>query len=195
MRYRGLMSGTRDELLIDHSGARKAAELADELCLVYADAYGVSPDEHKVSAFRGRAMNALSRPGYDLVTARIGGRLIGFAFGYTLLDGDSYWWEGLRPDPPEGFADENGHRTFVLAEIEIRRSFQGSGIGQEISDALIAGRPEERATLAVNPGASETHAIYEHWGWRKVGQVPGSSGDYYDAYDLFVLPLASAGGR
>lgn len=188
------MSDSGGGLLIEHSGAGNAAEIIDEMCGVYADAYGVSPDEQKTTAFRGRAVKAASRAGYDLVTARQDGRLVGFAFGYTLPDGDTHWWQGLRPDPLEGFAEENGRRTFVLAEIEIRRSWQGSGLGKAVSDALTAERPEERATLAANPAASETHAIYEHWGWRKVGQVPGASGDYYDAYDLFVLPLRDAGG-
>lgn len=186
------MSGGSDDLLIEHSGAGDAAEIIDEMCAVYADAYGVGPDEQKTTAFRSRAVKAMGRAGYDLVTARAGGQLVGFAFGYPLPDGDTYWWQGLRPDPPAGFTEENGHRTFVLAEIEIRRPWQGSGLGQAVSSALTAGRPEERATLAANPAASPTHAIYEHWGWRKVGQVPGTSGDYYDAYDLFVLPLGGS---
>jgi len=25
--------------------------------------------------------------------------------------------------------------------------------------------------------------------WQKAGRVPGTGGDYYSAYDLFVIPL------
>jgi hypothetical protein len=59
----------------------------------------------------------------------------GFAFGYPLPNGDAHWWAGLRPEPPEGFAAKTGARTFVLAEIEVRRSLQGGGVGRQLHDA------------------------------------------------------------
>ncbi len=37
--------------------------------------------------------------------------------------------------------------------------------------------------------ASGTHALYERWGWRKMGIVPGKPGAYYSEYARFVLPL------
>ncbi|MGQ0779008.1 MAG: GNAT family N-acetyltransferase [Pseudonocardiales bacterium] len=134
------------ELTLTCHTTAEAAQLMDELCEVYADAYGAVPGEdnrEKSSAFRERATEALEARNYSLVTAEVGGRLVGFAFGY-------------------------------------RRA---------VHDAFLSGRSEERATLASNPKATDTHALYERWGWQKMGTVPGKPGSYYPEYVRFVLPL------
>lgn len=180
--------------LTQHS-ASEAARLMDELCDAYADAYGAVPGEdtqQKSSAFRDRATSALQARNYSLVTARVDDQLVGFAFGYSLRP-ERGWWDGLSPAPPEGFTEETGSRTVVLAEIEVRRAWQGRGIGRAVHDAFLAARPEQRATLASNPRATDTHALYEGWGWRKMGTVPGKPGSYYREYVRFVLPLAATG--
>lgn len=163
----------------------------DELCDAYADAYGAVPGEdtrEKSSAFRDRATEALQAVNYSLVTAHVGDQLVGFAFGYSLRP-ERGWWDGLQPAPPEGFTVETGSRTVVLAEIEVRRDWQGKGIGRDVHDAFLSQRSEERATLASNPQATDTHALYERWGWHKMGTVPGKPGAYYALYVRFVLPL------
>lgn len=178
------------------AGSEAARQRTGELLAAYADAYGVDPGDRKVSAFGDRLQRAAERPGFELALAGGDGYAVtGFAFGYPLPDGDTHWWAGLRPEPASGFAVETGTRTFVLAEIEVRRSLQGGGIGRRLHDLLLDGRPEERATLAVNPGSEDAHAVYQRWGWDLAGQVPGSSGDYFDAYDLFVIPLRDQAGR
>src|SRR5262249_57908442 len=98
----------------------------------------------------------------------------------------------VKPEPPEGFTLETGSRTVVLSEIEVRRAWQGKGVGRMVHDAFLSQRSEERATLASNPKAIETHALYERWGWARVGIVPGEPGAYYREYVLFVLPLPFA---
>ncbi|WP_307826238.1 GNAT family N-acetyltransferase [Micromonospora humida] len=173
-------------------GAEAAGGLMDELCEVYADAYGQVPGEDatvKVDAFRGRATGALGARNYELVTARVGDGLVGFVFGYSLRQ-DRDWFAGLQPAPEEGFTDERGgERTVVLAEIEVRKAWQGQGIGRGLHDAFLRGRREERATLSANPAATATHALYEGWGWQRVGTVPGRPGAYYREYVKFVRPL------
>ncbi len=178
------------------AGSEAAQQRTDDLLAAYADAYGVDPGDQKVSAFGDRFRRAVKRPGFGLALACGGGYTVaGFAFGYPLPDGDTHWWAGLRPEPAPRFALETGARTFVLAEIEVRRALQGGGVGHGLHDLLLGGRPEERATLAVNPSSDTAHAVYEHWGWELAGQVPGSSGDYFDAYDLFVISLRDQAGR
>src|SRR6058998_1371154 len=94
------------------------------------------------SAFKERATKARQAKNYDLVVARADGRIVGFIFGYSLR-ADRGWWDGLAPEPPAGFTDEPGdQRTVVIAEFEVRRSWQGKGVGH----ALL-------------------HALYERWGW------------------------------
>ncbi|MFE9258591.1 GNAT family N-acetyltransferase [Streptomyces sp. NPDC006879] len=166
----------------------EAAELLGELSDTYADAYGVQPAEEKTAAFRRRAAKQFERPGFLLVAARSAGQMIGFAFGYTLPAGDTHWWGGVQPEPSADFVEETGARTWVLSEIEVRRAWQSKGVGRALHDAVLSARGEERATLATGPDAP-AQPVYEAWGWRRVGRIPGDKGDYYSAYDLFVLDL------
>jgi GNAT superfamily N-acetyltransferase len=176
----------------DRLDADAAAGLMDELCEVYADAYGEVPGEDstvKAGAFRDRATAALAARNYELVVARTGDELVGFVFGYSLRQ-ERDWFAGLQPAPEPGFTDERGgERTVVLAEIEVRKAWQGKGIGRRLHDAFLGGRHEERATLTANPVATATHALYEGWGWQRVGSKPGRPGAYYREYAVFVLPL------
>lgn len=174
-----------DTSLTHHEGA-EAAALLEELCDVYADAYGVEPGEEKTAAFRRRAEKQFAQPGFTLVTARDGGRLVGFVFGYALPARDTHWWGGVQPEPSAEFLEETGTRTWVLSEIEVRRAWQGRGTGRALHDAALGARDEERATLATGPDAA-AQLVYESWGWQRVGRIPGGERDYYSAYDLFVL--------
>ncbi|MGH3625117.1 MAG: GNAT family N-acetyltransferase [Sciscionella sp.] len=183
-----------DDLVLTHHAGAEAATLMDELCDVYADAYGVQPDSEKTSAFRTRATNALEWPRYGLLTARDGTQLVGFAFGYTLPAGTS-WWDGLTPAPAPDFTLEDGTRTFTLAEIEVRRAWQGKGVGRVLNDTVLAQRPEQRATLATGPQADAARAIYEKWGWQAVGTVPGEPGSYFSEYTLYVVQLRRNDGE
>jgi GNAT superfamily N-acetyltransferase len=190
------MPAPPDPTLTHHTSA-EAVRLMDELCEVYSDAYGAVPGEdihQKSRAFRERATAALRGVNYSLVTAHAGNELVGFVFGYSLQP-ESGWWDGMSPEPPECFTKETGSRTVVLSEIEVRRIWQGRGIGRAVHDAFLSQRAEERATLASNPKAVDTHALYERWGWQKMGIVPDQPGAYYREYVLFVLalPLATAG--
>jgi hypothetical protein len=47
-------------------------------------------------------------------------------------------------------------------------------------------RSEERATLTVQPTAIDTKRIYEHWGWRQVGQVEGGPTSAAPMFDVYL---------
>jgi ribosomal protein S18 acetylase RimI-like enzyme len=180
-----------NDLAFSHHAASDAADMLDDLCAVYGDAYGHVPGEDsgvKTAAFRDRANAALGARNYELVTAQVGGEIVGFVFGYSLRP-ERDWWAGLTPQPAAGFADETGERTVVLAEIEVRKAWQGRGVGHRLHDEFLRGRHEERATLTANPVATATHALYERWGWQRVGVRPGGPTSYYREYVMFVLPL------
>lgn len=179
---------TINDASLTHHDRGKAFGLLEELCDAYADAYGVASSEEKTAAFRRRAEKQFTRPGFSLVAARDGGELVGFVFGYTLPAGDTHWWGGVQPEPKAEFLEETGSRTWVLSEIEVRRAWQGKGVGRALHDAVLGARGEERATLATGPDAP-AQSVYESWGWQRVGRIPGDEGDYYSAYDLFVLEL------
>lgn len=181
---------SNDPVLAHHT-SDEATQLMDELCDTNTDAYGAAPGEDthkKASAFRLRATRGLRGANYSLVTARLDSQLIGFVFGYGVRP-EGGWWDGLQPEPPADFTVETGSRTVLLAEIEVCRAWQGQGIGRRLHDAFLSRRFEERATLLSNPTATSTHALYERWGWHKVGMAPGKPGSYYREYVLFMLPL------
>lgn len=187
------MPDTPDGVALDLLLPGDVPALLDDLCDAYADAYGAPAGEDpavKSAAFRARATRALDAPNYSLVTARVGRSLVGFAFGYSLREGAN-WWDGLTPEPPTGFVHETGSRTAVLAELEVRRAWQGQGIGRGLHDTFLAHRPEERATLATGPQADAARARYLRWGWEEAGKAPGAPGDYFPFYVLYVraLPL------
>jgi len=180
------MALTTADVDLAHHNGQAAEAMLDELADAYADAYGVEPGE-KSEAFRGRAQSAFKAAGFDLVTARAAGELVGFVFGYRLRP-ERGWWDGLDPEPPPGFTEETGTRTVVLSEIEVRKAWQRQGLGRLLQAEFLRDRPEERATLATGLEVPSQH-VYPRWGWTRVGQVPGKLGAYFSAYHRFVVSL------
>ena len=98
------------------------------------------------------------------------------------------WWRGLTtPLPPEVTTEHPG-RTFALTELLVRASWRRQGIGRELHDLLLDGRPEERATLTVPPGAGAAQRAFPSWGWRKVARTRGD-GPAAPVLDVLLLDL------
>ena len=112
------------------------------------------------------------QPGFALAEARHGGYLVGYASGMPLRPSTSWWRDLTAPLPPEVTAEHAG-RTFAVTELLVRASWRRQGIGRELHELLLAGRPEERATLTLPPGASAAQAAFRSWGWRKIARVRG----------------------
>jgi len=156
------------ELHLQHHPADAVPGMRDELLAVHVDARAELLDQPFYSAdrFWERFATYIRGPGFDLVTGRIDGLLIGYAFGGTLPQ-DTKWWSDVEGADPE-FTVETGSRTFAFREILVRRAFQHRGYAHQLHDELLAHRPEERATLLVradNPAG----LLYRRWGWTHVG--------------------------
>lgn len=65
-------------------------------------------------------LRQFARPAFALVTARDGGQLGGFAFGYALSSGDSHWWGGVLPESTTDFLQHTGSRTWVFSPCDGR---------------------------------------------------------------------------
>ena len=131
----------------------------------------VSGDAGDPDAAR-RARVRRRQPGFALAEARHGGYLVGYASGMPLRPSTSWWRDLTTPLPPEVTAEHPG-RTFALTELLVRASWRRQGIGGELHGLLLDGRPEERATLTVSPGAGAAQAAFRSWGWRKVARARG----------------------
>lgn len=155
----------------DTGGART---VRDTVALIHRGAYVdriASGDPfYTVDAFMNRFDAYTSRDGFDLVIAALDSEPVGQAWGWALAPG-SRWWDGLVGDVEPGFTDEDGKRTFGLSEIMVRQAWTGQGIAHALHDELLNARPEQRATLLVNPTNETAYRAYTRWGWHQKAQL------------------------
>ncbi|MFM9443541.1 GNAT family N-acetyltransferase [Streptomyces acidiscabies] len=123
------------------------------------------------------------RPGMRLILARTDEEAVGFTYGYHLAP-DTRWWTNLQDTSlsPE-FTREDAHRTFVVIELAVRKSWRRQGIAAELHNRLLNGLHAERVTLTVRPEpeAAPARAAYVAWGYRRVGvSRPWEGAPLYD---------------
>jgi hypothetical protein len=83
------------------------------------------------------------------------------------------WWKNLTTSLPAEVTTEHPGRTFALMELLVRASWRRQGIAGSLHDLILDGRPEERATLAVSPGATAAQQAFRKWGWSRVARTHG----------------------
>ncbi|MFF5265425.1 GNAT family N-acetyltransferase [Actinomadura viridis] len=177
----------------DADAARAIRETVEQIYRdSYVDAIASGDPFDSVEQFMHRFDAYTSRgSGFDLVVAYTAdGEPAGQTWGWPLRPGTA-WWGGLVEEPEPGFTKEDGNRTFALSEIMVRQALTGKGIAHSLHDELLSARPEQRATLLVEPDNATAYRAYEAWGWRKVGQLhPG----WPDAplFDVLIRPLTSS---
>ncbi|MFC4585462.1 GNAT family N-acetyltransferase [Sphaerisporangium corydalis] len=151
-----------------HDGHHATEELDDEYVDVYLDIRAEPPYNsgplYQRDRFLDRSRKQMENEGFDLVVARSGGTLAGFAFGFRVPAGR--WWGG-GPGPSEELVNVD---KFAVVELNLRREYRGHGYGRRLLDELLAGRPEKWAILLSLP-AAPAHAMYEHLGWSVVGTM------------------------
>jgi GNAT superfamily N-acetyltransferase len=165
----------------------EAGERDGELLALADEVHGNAGDPAAAQAATRRARVWRRQPGFALAEARHGGYLAGYASGMPLRPSTS-WWRGLTtPLPPEVTTEHPG-RTFALTELLVRASWRRQGIGRDLHELLLDGRPEERATLKVPPGAGAAQAAFRSWGWRKVARTR-DDGEAAPVLDVLVIDL------
>jgi GNAT superfamily N-acetyltransferase len=151
-------------------GGGAAAELDEELLALRAEVCG--PDDEAAGTAARRSRVRRRQPGYVLAEARHGGYLVGYASGLPLRPSTSWWKDLTTPLPADATAEYPG-RTFALTELLVRASWRRQGVGRALHDLILDGRPEERATLTVPPGAAAAQAAFRAWGWRRIARTRG----------------------
>jgi GNAT superfamily N-acetyltransferase len=126
--------------------------------------------DHDTGDFERRFRIQCRQPGFVVAEARHGGYLVGYAAGMPLRPSTS-WWRNLTIALPEEITAERSGRTFALASLAVRASWRRQRIGQDLHDLILAGRPEERATLTLLPAATPAQRAFSSWGWRKVART------------------------
>jgi ribosomal protein S18 acetylase RimI-like enzyme len=125
-------------------------------------------------------------PTFGIATAT--GHLIGFAYGYQLPP-DTKWWQNLSEPIPDALAQEWPGRTFALIDLAVDQAWRGQGLGRNLTEKLLEGRGEQRATLSVQPTATETQAFYVHLGWRLIGRKQMPPAVVSPFFDVYVVDL------
>jgi GNAT superfamily N-acetyltransferase len=165
---------TRPDIQFLHVDGSAAASLRPEVEDLYRRSYVeriARGDEFgRPEAFMRRFDAYVTNPSFAMVVASFDGRWIGQAWGWPLTR-TSRWWTGLRTDEGSHFTHEDGRRTFALSEIMVDQAHTGRGVAHALHDRLLAGRPEERATLLVNPANTTARCAYERWGWVQAGTL------------------------
>ncbi|MEU9158787.1 GNAT family N-acetyltransferase [Streptomyces sp. NPDC048424] len=171
--------------------SEEAVRGLDALVRVYQEVYAEPPyreGPRDAADFRVRAGRQAVRDGFRLVLARDGDELVGFSYGYR-LPADTGWWRALEEPLDDAFVEENGRRTFNVAELAVRGAWRRQGVAAAMHRLLIADQGAERITLTVRPDpeAAPARTAYATWGYRKVGRA--RYGDGHPAYDVLVLPV------
>ena len=159
-----MVSRGRD--LVAAAGRRRAAADTEELLELRAEVYGADD-----GAFAGRFRTQRRQPGFVLAEARNGGYLVGYAFGMPLRPSTS-WWRQLTAPLPEAVTAEHPGRTFALADLAVRPSWRRQGIGRDLHDLILRGRPEERATAVLAPAAAPAQHAFRSLGLAQAGPDP-----------------------
>jgi len=186
------MTTAPGDAVIEIGGARLAEKWFDKICVLYDEVFSepifLSTKAPGATPQRQSLQRLMESDSFGVVTAHADGELVGFAYG-TTLPPDTRWWAGfLTPVTPD-LTTEWAGRTFALIDFAVRKSWRARGIGRSLHDTLLSSRPEERATVAVRPSATDTQRVYEHWGWQRVGRLSGAPGDTASSFDIFVRAL------
>ncbi len=162
----------------------QATAYSGELEALHAEVYA----DDDAAEFARRFRVQRRQPGFVLAEARSGGYLVGYAAGMPLRPATSWWRELTAPLPDEITAEHPG-RTFALVELLVRASWRRQGIARTLHDLILAGRPEERATLTVRPAATAAQHALRSWGWRRVGRTHDSDDAGSPVADVLIIPL------
>ena len=179
--------GLTYQLLDGGRAAARAEEFGGLHAEVYADPpYRQADDEEYPRRFAVQRR----QPGFVLAEARNGGYLVGYAAGMPLRPSTSWWRELTTPLPDEVTAEHPG-RTFAVVDLLVRAPWRRQGIGRELHDLILDGRPEERATLTVLPAAAAAQHAFRAWGWRKVARAQAGPDAPVEDVLVTALPVKS----
>ncbi|GAA3160420.1 MULTISPECIES: GNAT family N-acetyltransferase [Streptomyces] len=159
---------------VKHFVSEDLSEIRQQILDIHAEVrrrdFGLTGPFYDVDRFDERLSRYASRPGWTAVLGYEGDQPVGFCFG-TPLGTDTRWWNSMKVPLPGDMAREDGRRTVALNEIVVRKEWRGRSIAWQLHEAWLTHRHEERVTLLVNPanGNGAVQAVYEAWGYRKVG--------------------------
>lgn len=144
-----------------HYGHEDLPEIRQTLLDVHADAYADIMTEFD-KRFPWFVDHWGGKPDFACVIGYDAGEPVGFAYGAPATPGREWWREHLS-EPPADTA------TFCVSELMVRPRWRKTGTSERLHSALLADRPEALAVLLVDPKHPKVQALYETWGYRRIG--------------------------
>ncbi|MGW3411811.1 GNAT family N-acetyltransferase [Streptomyces sp. NPDC000888] len=104
------------------------------------------------------------KDGWSCVVGFDEGAPTGFAYGAPFSP--EGWWKSSQR--PASVAPDL--TVFALSELMVMKRWRKTGVSAELYEALVLSRAEDVATLLVDVTHPKVQALYEDWGYEKVGE-------------------------
>jgi GNAT superfamily N-acetyltransferase len=131
---------------------------------VHDDAYADAMDDPFNQRFDWFVDHWSSAEGFTCVVAYDGDEPTGFAYGAPATPGRE-WWRDC------GYAPKDGRTsTYSVSEVMVRPRWRKQGISERLHEALLKARAEDLAVLLVDVDHPKVQALYESWGYKRVGE-------------------------
>ncbi|MEU7373273.1 GNAT family N-acetyltransferase [Streptomyces albidoflavus] len=144
---------------------------------------GVTEDEEFRERFPWFVDHWGGHPGFSCVIARDGDEVAGFAYGAPGTEGREWWRKHLDEAPERA-------RTFHLSELMVREPWRKTGTAELLHRTLMGTREDDLAVLLVDVTHPKVQALYESWGYRKVGEDQPFPDSPVFAVMMAELPLS-----
>ncbi|MEU4897083.1 GNAT family N-acetyltransferase [Streptomyces sp. NPDC044780] len=158
-------------------------EIRQTLIDVHADAYADAMDDEFNQRFPWFVDHWGGHPEFSCVIAFDGDKAVGFAYGAPAVPGREWWREHLDPAPAKDL-------TFSYSELAVVPRWRKKGLAERLTRTLLAKRNENLVVLLVDPDHPRVRALYESWGFRKVGERQPFPDSPVYAVMLAELPLS-----
>ncbi|MET9258060.1 GNAT family N-acetyltransferase [Streptomyces sp. NPDC003717] len=175
---------TTPALELRYYGHADLPEIRQTLIDVQRDVYAdVIEDDEFRQKFPWFVDHWGKNPGFSCVIAYDGGVPVGFTYGAPGAEGREWWREHLDPAPEES-------ATFHFSELQVRPPWRGKGVSERLHRALMDAQDDDLAVLLVDVTHPKVEALYESWGYRKIGEDQPFPDSPVFSVMLAELPLA-----
>ncbi|MEN8649329.1 GNAT family N-acetyltransferase [Streptomyces sp. 21So2-11] len=170
------------DLNLRHFTHEDLPQIRQAIIDVHADAYADATDDEFKKRFPWFVDHWGGSPDFACVIAYDGDEAVGFAYGAPATPRREWWREHLDTAP------ENS-RTFSYSELAVRTKWRKAGAAERLTRGLLDRRDEDLAVLLVDTEHPKVQALYESWGFRKVGERQPFPDSPVCAVMLAELPL------
>ncbi|MET9510744.1 GNAT family N-acetyltransferase [Streptomyces flavidovirens] len=171
------------DLDVRHFTHEDLPQIRQTLIDLHAEAQGADRDDEFKKKFPWFVDHWGGNPDFACVIAYDGKEAVGFAYGAPAVPEREWWREHLDPAPEKS-------QTFSYSELAISPKWRKKGVAELLTRALFEGRDEDLAVLLVDIKHPRVQALYEDWGFRKVGERQPFPDSPVYAVMLAELPLS-----